>query len=316
MTALERVGGFAEGLAARGITVEERDIVHTEFSRDGGYRAVEQLRDRLADLDVIAAMSDAMAVGVIARLRELGVPAPADIEVTGFDHVPMLGDVLPGFSTVEVPLEEFGGAALELASRSTTARTLRRRSRSARRPSSTALRSSLRERRPAVVAGRQGASSAQRKELLERVANVVHFEVLSPRRKVPARIKGDHMHDAMTRAGMRARMGRRSPWIAGAAGIAVAALALTGCSSPADDGDEGAARRPRRRTIRFLYATGDETWNSVVDSVVEAFNEQSDTTTVQLDPLPAGSDYATALKTMEPRATGPPSSTCATRSRT
>jgi len=34
--------------------------------------------------------------------------------VTGFDHVPMLGDVLPGFSTVEVPLEQFGEAALAL----------------------------------------------------------------------------------------------------------------------------------------------------------------------------------------------------------
>ena len=106
------------------------------------------------------------------------------------------------------------------------------------------------------------------------------------------------MHDAMTRAGMRARMGRRSPWIAGAAGIAVAALALTGCSSSADDGDEGGAAT-EKTTIRFLYATGDETWNSVVDTVVEAFNDQSDTTTVQLDPLPAGSDYATALKTMD-----------------
>lgn len=106
------------------------------------------------------------------------------------------------------------------------------------------------------------------------------------------------MHDAMTRAGMRARMGRRSPWIAGAAGIAVAALALTGCSSQADDGDDGGAAA-EKTTIRFLYATGDETWNSVVDAVVEAFNDQSDTTTVQLDPLPAGSDYATALKTMD-----------------
>ena len=114
VTALERVGGFTEGLGDRGIAVDERDVVHTEFSRDGGYRAVEQLRDRLGEFDVIAAMSDAMAVGVIARLRELGVSTPDDIEVTGFDHVPMLGDVLPGFSTVEVPLERFGGAALEL----------------------------------------------------------------------------------------------------------------------------------------------------------------------------------------------------------
>ncbi|WP_203581851.1 LacI family DNA-binding transcriptional regulator [Microbacterium hibisci] len=114
VTALERVGGFVEGLADHGIRMAEEDIVHTEFSRDGGYRAVDLLHDRLGEVEVIAAMSDAMAVGVIARLRELGVAAPDGIEVTGFDHVPMLGDVLPAFSTVEVPLEEFGGAALAL----------------------------------------------------------------------------------------------------------------------------------------------------------------------------------------------------------
>lgn len=114
VTALERVGGFVEGLADRGIEIPDDDIVHTEFSRDGGYRAVDLLGDRLDDVEVIAAMSDAMAVGVIARLGELGESRAAGIEVTGFDHVPMLGDVLPGFSTVEVPLEEFGGAALAL----------------------------------------------------------------------------------------------------------------------------------------------------------------------------------------------------------
>jgi LacI family transcriptional regulator len=73
------------------------------------------LGKHIHDLDVIAAGSDAMAVGVIARLRELGISSPGDIEVSGFDHVPMLSDVLPGFSTVEVPLEAFGEAALHLA---------------------------------------------------------------------------------------------------------------------------------------------------------------------------------------------------------
>lgn len=114
LTTSERVDGFVSGLADHGISVDARDIVHTEFSRDGGYRAVEALADRLSGFDVIAAMSDAMAVGVIARLREMGLTPPDDVEVTGFDHVPMLGDVLPWFSTVEVPLEQFGGAALAL----------------------------------------------------------------------------------------------------------------------------------------------------------------------------------------------------------
>lgn len=115
ITSNDRLQGFLEGLSAHGIVVPASDIVSRAFSRDGGYAAVDQLGERIEELDVVAAMSDAMAVGAIARLRELGVESPRDVEVTGFDHVPMLGDVLPKFSTVEVPLEAFGEAALSLA---------------------------------------------------------------------------------------------------------------------------------------------------------------------------------------------------------
>ncbi|MDR6144060.1 LacI family transcriptional regulator [Microbacterium foliorum] len=115
ITSRDRAQGFLEGLAEHDIAVPESDVIHHAFSRDGGYAAIDQLGDRVGQLDVIAAMSDAMAVGAIARLRELGLESPRDVEVTGFDHVPMLGDVLPRFSTVEVPLEAFGEAALSLA---------------------------------------------------------------------------------------------------------------------------------------------------------------------------------------------------------
>ncbi|MCA4131865.1 LacI family transcriptional regulator [Arthrobacter sp. M4] len=115
ITSRDRVHGFLQGLAEHDIAVPESNVVHQAFSRDGGYAAIDELGDRIRELDVIAAMSDAMAVGAIARLRELGIESPRDLEVTGFDHVPMLGDVLPRFSTVEVPLEAFGEAALSLA---------------------------------------------------------------------------------------------------------------------------------------------------------------------------------------------------------
>ena len=115
VTSRDRVEGFLAGLAQRGITVSDRDVIHAQFSRDGGHEAVRRLGERAGGFDVIAAMSDAMAVGAIAALRDLDIHAPGDVEVTGFDHVPMLGDVMPEFSTVEVPLEAFGEAALSLA---------------------------------------------------------------------------------------------------------------------------------------------------------------------------------------------------------
>lgn len=97
------------------------------------------------------------------------------------------------------------------------------------------------------------------------------------------------MHNAMTRTA-------RSRLLLVTAGLATSALAMAGCAG-GGAGDAGASGD--KTTIRFLYATGDETWNAVVDEVVTAFNEQSDTTEVKLDPLPAGSDYATALKTVD-----------------
>lgn len=115
ITSRDRVEGFLEGLASHGISVGQEDIIFRTFSRDGGYDAIDQLANRVTEFDVIAAMSDAMAVGAIARLRELGLESPRDVEVTGFDQIPMLGDVLSGFSTVEVPLKAFGEAALSLA---------------------------------------------------------------------------------------------------------------------------------------------------------------------------------------------------------
>lgn len=96
------------------------------------------------------------------------------------------------------------------------------------------------------------------------------------------------MHNAMTRTAP-------SRLLLVTAGLATSALALAGCAGGSSD----AAESTETTTIRFLYATGDDTWNTVVDKVVAAFNEQSDTTEVKLDPLPAGSDYATALKTVD-----------------
>jgi LacI family transcriptional regulator len=59
-------------------------------------------------------MSDAMAVGAMVRARELSISVPDELEISGFDHVPMISDLLPRFSTVEVPLEAFGEAAISL----------------------------------------------------------------------------------------------------------------------------------------------------------------------------------------------------------
>jgi LacI family transcriptional regulator len=119
-TAHARVEGFVAGLAAHGLRVPDEDVVPSEFTRDGGYRAMVSLLDRAAAGGpalprCVFAVTDLMAVGAVAAIRERGLVPGVDVGVAGFDDVRMLADVVPALSTVRLPLEEIGERAVRRA---------------------------------------------------------------------------------------------------------------------------------------------------------------------------------------------------------
>lgn len=120
VTARARVDGFVAGLAAHGVGVPDGAIVPSEFSRDGGYRAMSSLLDAAAAGGpalprCVFAVTDLMAVGALAAIRDRGLVPGADVGVAGFDDVRMLADVVPALSTVRLPLEEIGARAVRRA---------------------------------------------------------------------------------------------------------------------------------------------------------------------------------------------------------
>ncbi|MBT1611721.1 LacI family DNA-binding transcriptional regulator [Curtobacterium poinsettiae] len=120
VTAHARVEGFVAGLAAHGLRVPDDDVVPSEFTRDGGYRAMVSLLDRAAEGGAavprcVFAVTDLMAVGAVAAIRERGLVPGVDVGVAGFDDVRMLADVVPALSTVRLPLEEIGERAVRRA---------------------------------------------------------------------------------------------------------------------------------------------------------------------------------------------------------
>ena len=85
--------------------------------------------------------------------------------------------------------------------------------------------------------------------------------------------------------------------LAATAAALACTLALAGCGGGGDEGDGGDSGD--RVQLRFAYATGDDSWNSAVDAVIEAYNAQSDVAVVEGQPLTGGTDYATAVRTMD-----------------
>lgn len=111
----DRLGGIREALAAAGTGLPDDRVAATDFTRDGGYRAVLELRERSPECSAIFALNDPMAIGALAALRDHGVSVPSDVSVVGFDDIPAARDVTPPLTTVRLPMEEMGSRALELA---------------------------------------------------------------------------------------------------------------------------------------------------------------------------------------------------------
>jgi LacI family transcriptional regulator len=72
---------------------------------------------RLLALDpsptAVFAISDAMAIGALAALREAGMSVPDDMAVAGFGDVPVARFVNPPLSSVRVPALLLGNLAMD-----------------------------------------------------------------------------------------------------------------------------------------------------------------------------------------------------------
>ncbi len=63
------------------------------------------------------AVTEVMAVGALAALREAGVRVPENTSLAGFDDIPAVREASPPLTTVALPLTEMGEQVITLASR-------------------------------------------------------------------------------------------------------------------------------------------------------------------------------------------------------
>ena len=62
-------------------------MLEGDFTRDGGYRATRRLLERCPEVTAVFALSDVMAIGALAALRDAGRRVPEDVSVIGFDDL-------------------------------------------------------------------------------------------------------------------------------------------------------------------------------------------------------------------------------------
>ena len=106
--------GFCDALADRGLTFDPDDYRECRFSLDAGYTAARDYFRDHPETTALFAMSDAVAVGAIRALQDLGKTVPKDVSVIGFDGIDLSRYTIPRLTTVEQPVDEIARRSVNL----------------------------------------------------------------------------------------------------------------------------------------------------------------------------------------------------------
>ena len=91
------------------------ELVHADYSYEGGHAAGLALLGAGERYDTVICANDAMALGLIDACRHaLGLRVPEDVAVTGFDDVPQAAWPPYDLTTLRQPVETMTRAAIEM----------------------------------------------------------------------------------------------------------------------------------------------------------------------------------------------------------
>jgi LacI family transcriptional regulator len=110
-SAVERLAGFREALAARQIAFPNELIVEGGYTYESGVAGGEKLLALNPRPTAIFASNDEMAAGVYRVANKLGLSIPGDLSIVGFDDGPLASRLLPSMTTIKLPIRELGRLA-------------------------------------------------------------------------------------------------------------------------------------------------------------------------------------------------------------
>jgi len=113
-TGLLRRRGYQAAITEAGLTADPELLVESGFVEEGGVRGIERLLSLDRPATAVFAVTDMVAVGVYSAARRLGLRLPEDLAIVGYNDIPLAARLIPGLTTVHVPIHEFGSAASRL----------------------------------------------------------------------------------------------------------------------------------------------------------------------------------------------------------
>jgi LacI family transcriptional regulator, galactose operon repressor len=112
-SSIERLEGFSNALADRGLSLPPEFVAEGLYTFESGAACADALLSRSPRPTAIFAGNDETAAGVYRTAYLRGVKIPDDLTVIGFDDSPLASRLCPSLTTMRQPIRDMGRMAAE-----------------------------------------------------------------------------------------------------------------------------------------------------------------------------------------------------------
>jgi len=109
----ERFKGYESALKDYGIALNNRLIVHGDYSFDDGFRGARKLLALRERPTAIFGSNDEIAAGVLAAAKSSGMEVPYDLSIAGFEDSPFSKQSWPALTTAKQATEDIARHATQ-----------------------------------------------------------------------------------------------------------------------------------------------------------------------------------------------------------
>lgn len=95
-----RKQGYDNALLTAGLAIDNALIIESPATRECGYRTIQNVLEVADPPTAVFCYNDAIAIGAMMRLKEMGLTPGQDISIVGFDDIPEAAIFSPKLTTI------------------------------------------------------------------------------------------------------------------------------------------------------------------------------------------------------------------------
>ena len=113
-TMRERLDGYCQALRDAGLSLNEKWIIPSQLSVDGGRQAMRKLFDQPDVPEAVFINNNLLALGALLEMREIDLDCAEDVGIVSFDDHPWAAVSSPPLTVVQQPTRKIGQVSAEM----------------------------------------------------------------------------------------------------------------------------------------------------------------------------------------------------------